>query len=323
MGKTFDCPVCGAPLDYGGAKITQRCPYCNNSVIVPEELHPDSVIEHAPGASLPGTMPGMSNDTLELFKEVKALIESGKQIEAIKLYREITGVGLLEAKQAVDNLETGIPVGINKFTTTIGMSSSMSFGTSADKAAALGKVAVLTQAGKKIEAIKLYRETFDVSLVEAKTSVEKIQAGKFDEVAQMALGTSYIPQVKPPTAKTHIGETSVSGGAAAAAKGAGCVGLTIGLILLIMIIPILIAMASNGGPLASSWARINPFAFTRLNMFLAQREPDQTGSKMPAISQWITIWVISIWPSCKASGFRSLTRKASLSLNGMLAIQKP
>jgi ribosomal protein L7/L12/streptogramin lyase/DNA-directed RNA polymerase subunit RPC12/RpoP len=259
MGKTFDCPACGAPLDYIGVKTTQRCPYCNNSVIVPEELHPDSDIEHVHGASVDGAMAGFSTDTLERFKEMKALIKSGNKIEAIKLFREITGVGLAEAKQAVEDLESGIPVEINKFSTTVPMSSSTSFGASTGKAAALGKVAVLAQAGKKIEAIKLYRETFDVSLVEAKAAVEKIQADKFDEVAQMALGTSYIPQVKPPTAKTHLGETSVSG-------GAGCVGLTIGLMLLITIVPILIAMASSGGPLAGTWARINPFAFARLNM---------------------------------------------------------
>ena len=32
------------------------------------------------------------------------LITSGKQIQAIKLYRELTGVGLAEAKDAVDRL---------------------------------------------------------------------------------------------------------------------------------------------------------------------------------------------------------------------------
>ena len=32
------------------------------------------------------------------------LLQSGNQIEAIKLYRELTGVGLAEAKDAVDEL---------------------------------------------------------------------------------------------------------------------------------------------------------------------------------------------------------------------------
>ena len=32
------------------------------------------------------------------------LLQSGNQIQAIKLYRELTGVGLAEAKDAVDQL---------------------------------------------------------------------------------------------------------------------------------------------------------------------------------------------------------------------------
>jgi DNA-directed RNA polymerase subunit RPC12/RpoP len=84
MGKTFECPTCGAPLDYDGAKTTQRCPYCNNSVIVPEELHPDSVVEHASGTSLNGAKPGLSYSTLEQLKEVKALIESGKKSRQLR-----------------------------------------------------------------------------------------------------------------------------------------------------------------------------------------------------------------------------------------------
>ncbi len=34
------------------------------------------------------------------------LVQGGKDIQAIKLYREITGVGLAEAKDAVDRLAT-------------------------------------------------------------------------------------------------------------------------------------------------------------------------------------------------------------------------
>lgn len=34
------------------------------------------------------------------------LIQSGDKIQAIKLYRELTGVGLAEAKDAVERLES-------------------------------------------------------------------------------------------------------------------------------------------------------------------------------------------------------------------------
>ncbi|MGC7098781.1 ribosomal protein L7/L12 [Amycolatopsis lurida] len=36
--------------------------------------------------------------------EVRALLDEGKKIKAIKAYRELTGAGLVEAKEAVDRL---------------------------------------------------------------------------------------------------------------------------------------------------------------------------------------------------------------------------
>jgi len=39
MTKTFKCPSCGGPLEYEDSEVlTVRCPFCSNSVIVPEEL---------------------------------------------------------------------------------------------------------------------------------------------------------------------------------------------------------------------------------------------------------------------------------------------
>ena len=35
------------------------------------------------------------------------LVQSGRQIDAIKLYRELTGVGLAEAKDAVERIRLG------------------------------------------------------------------------------------------------------------------------------------------------------------------------------------------------------------------------
>ena len=36
--QEFNCPKCGAPLDYQGTGATMRCPYCETSVVVPAEL---------------------------------------------------------------------------------------------------------------------------------------------------------------------------------------------------------------------------------------------------------------------------------------------
>lgn len=43
-----------------------------------------------------------------LVAEVRALLAAGRKIEAIKRYREATGVGLAEAKDVVDAFEHGI-----------------------------------------------------------------------------------------------------------------------------------------------------------------------------------------------------------------------
>jgi ribosomal protein L7/L12 len=42
-------------------------------------------------------------DTSQLSDEVKALIDSGKTIQAIQLHRQETGAGLAEAKSAVES----------------------------------------------------------------------------------------------------------------------------------------------------------------------------------------------------------------------------
>ena len=40
--------------------------------------------------------------------EVRGLLQAGRKIEAIKVYREATGAGLAEAKQAVERIEATI-----------------------------------------------------------------------------------------------------------------------------------------------------------------------------------------------------------------------
>ncbi len=38
MPMTFNCPNCGAQLEYQGGNSAIVCPYCGNSVVVPENL---------------------------------------------------------------------------------------------------------------------------------------------------------------------------------------------------------------------------------------------------------------------------------------------
>jgi ribosomal protein L7/L12 len=92
--------------------------------------------------------------------EIVLLLQGSKKIEAIKVYRERTGVGLKEAKDAVEALERG-----ESLPTREPLDSTME-----------AEIVRLLEARKKIEAIKVYRERTGVGLKEAKDAVEAVAA---------------------------------------------------------------------------------------------------------------------------------------------------
>ena len=92
-------------------------------------------------------------------EEIRRLMESGNKILAIKRYREETGVGLAEAKAAVESLEAG-----RAFTKPV----------QPDDPQVTSEIVTLLSHGEKIKAIKLYREQFRVGLKEAKDAIDCI-----------------------------------------------------------------------------------------------------------------------------------------------------
>ncbi len=96
------------------------------------------------------------NESIE--NEIKNLLASGRKIEAIKRYREETGTGLAEAKDAVESLEAG-----RSFPEAQPEDSDLT-----------SQVIGLLGRGEKIEAVKLYRNKFGGGLKEAKEAVERI-----------------------------------------------------------------------------------------------------------------------------------------------------
>ncbi len=110
------------------------------------------------GQALPTKQP--VDSSLEM--EIVSLLEGGRKIEAIKRYREATGVGLKEAKDAVEALERGQPLPTKQAVDS-------SFET---------KIVSLLEDGKKIGAIKLYRQRTGLGLKEAKDAVEAIAANR-------------------------------------------------------------------------------------------------------------------------------------------------
>ena len=112
--------------------------------------------------------------------EIARLILAGQKIEAIKRYREITGQGLKEAKDAVEAMAAGIQMTVVR----------QSLNSQAES-----EIANLVFAGQKIEAIKRYREVTGQGLKEAKDAVESMtvdlrmrEPGKFSSPAVATKG---------------------------------------------------------------------------------------------------------------------------------------
>lgn len=133
-----------------------QCPHCHEPVAAKDEHCP-----HCGGAvAVPGAV-----DAGSLENSVLALMRQGEKIQAVKLYREQTGVGLAEAKAAVEAIERGVP-----------------WPAPASSARAVRDVHLeqqilnLMEAGRKIEAIKLHRQLTNSGLKEAKDAVEELAA---------------------------------------------------------------------------------------------------------------------------------------------------
>lgn len=105
----------------------------------------------------------------DLENEVRAMLATGNKIVAVKLVRERTSLGLKEAKDLVDSIESGAPASAPPplADTTFGNAR----GDSGDVDA---EVRVLLAYDRKIEAIKLVRERTGLGLKEAKDYVERL-----------------------------------------------------------------------------------------------------------------------------------------------------
>jgi ribosomal protein L7/L12 len=105
--------------------------------------------------------------------EVKAAIHLGNKIEAIKLLRDATGLGLKEAKEAVENIEAG---------------GSLVIAPPIANAPGSEGIATALKQGKKLEAIRLYREQKGVGLKEAKEAIEVMLRGQQGPTSRLSPG---------------------------------------------------------------------------------------------------------------------------------------
>lgn len=124
-----------------------KCRFCNY------EVHPS--IGQCPQCGAPVDKP-----SADLEQQVRTLLGQGEKIAAVKLYKDQTGVGLAEAKEAVESMQAaaGPPP-----------PSDIGSDLEADLLRLLGR-------GDKLEAVKLYKDRMGVALIEAKQAVESLAA---------------------------------------------------------------------------------------------------------------------------------------------------
>ena len=167
MPQSFRCDSCSAPLEFGGGKSGfQRCEFCGNQIIVPAEVRQafDSHFDLGGGLIVQARK----------LKEIKSLALGGNQIQAIKLYRETFNCGLKEAKDAVDDIIAGKPLVFTNFQTV----DPTSYVTSSLDEQKLAEAERLVMGGNKIAGIKHLRESFGISLQEAKDVADRLADGK-------------------------------------------------------------------------------------------------------------------------------------------------
>lgn len=106
-------------------------------------------------------MPGLTPDQVQ---KIHKLLHDKQLIQAVYVYHEATGVGLAEAREAVEEMARNEyskpPSGVRNY----------------DDPVLEGKIRSLLSKGKKVEAVKIYRAEYGVSLNEAKDAVERIAA---------------------------------------------------------------------------------------------------------------------------------------------------
>lgn len=106
-------------------------------------------------------MPGLRPDQVQ---KIHALLHEHRKIDAIKLYREATGAGLAEAKDAVEEMAVNEaikpPDDVRDY----------------DNPILISRIKSLLSRNRKVDAVKIYREEYGVGLKEAKQAVDKIQA---------------------------------------------------------------------------------------------------------------------------------------------------
>jgi ribosomal protein L7/L12/outer membrane protein assembly factor BamB len=198
--------------------------------------------------------PLIQPEQIEKLRQIKEYIVAGQKIQAIKVYREVFDVGLKEAKEAIETLMQGRSIIYTRVFADRGLEGTVPL----DQIEA--QLHGLIREGRKIEAIKLYRQSYDVGLKESKDIIEALERG--EALSNIQFLSSMRPLVTQDEIRTR--EKTISHGQP---NSVGCLGP--GLLILILIsifVPLFFALTQPTGLLFEPWARINPFAPATLDL---------------------------------------------------------
>jgi ribosomal protein L7/L12 len=145
------CPICNHVNPAG----TVRCEKCESWLAQAADtgLKPQVRREGGSGSTVPGLTP-------EFAAELQSLLRDGQKIVAIARFREVTGLGLRESKEAVEALEAGRGLPTANIDARV------------DEA----KITAILREQGLIQAIKEYRTATGLGLKEAKDAVDAIVA---------------------------------------------------------------------------------------------------------------------------------------------------
>ena len=209
----------------------------------------DWLAQHEPRSSY------TQSDLEQLRAEIQRCLQEGNKIEAIKAYRQATGQGLKESKEAVEAFEQSgdlpLPVVLD------GEARLRQLSAAFHQAGELAAITELVQAGKKEAAVEAYRQAYGVSVEEAQQAIHKLSRGVTADSPVITVQTS---RISIPAEKAAVTTAGVLG-------GISCLGVLGALaIILVTVVPVLFAFTSPGGPLEGIWNRVNPLAFAQVTL---------------------------------------------------------
>jgi ribosomal protein L7/L12 len=177
--ESLDCPNCGAPLPDAGGKSTVLCAHCGSYIRLspaataaaapaePTALTPEPRVETDRAHPGPLERSQLASVTLgpSDAAHLTQLLRDRQKLTAIQYYQDKVGGSLGEAKEAIEAIEAALRDAAAPLPAPV----------TAARSPKMDEVHALIKAGKKIEAVKAYRNLTGVGLREALTVVEGIE----------------------------------------------------------------------------------------------------------------------------------------------------